>query len=63
MIVNDWETQKKYWTVEKIDKLSGKKYSITISTDKDAYPVERVREILEEIYPDSEIKSITDLTD
>ena len=61
--MNDWETQKKYWTVEKIDKLSGKKCSIMISTDKSAYPVERVREILEEIYPDSEIKSIADLTD
>jgi hypothetical protein len=56
------EAQKKYWTVAKKNKLSGKERSIKISTDKDCYPPERVREILEEIYPAFEIISITHLT-
>ena len=56
------EAQKKYWTVVKRDKLSGREQPIKISTDKDGYPVERVREILEEIYPAFEIISITHLT-
>ncbi len=56
------EAQKKYWTVMKRDKLSGREQQIMISTDKDEYPVERVREILEEIYPAFEIISITHLT-
>ena len=56
------EAQKKYWTVVKKNKLSGKERSIKISTDKDAYPPERVREILEEIYPAFEIILITHLT-
>jgi len=56
------EAQKKYWIVKKKNKLSGKEVSIKISTDKDSYPPERVREILEEIYPNFEIISISHLT-
>jgi hypothetical protein len=56
------EAQKKYWIVKKKNKLSEKEHSIKISTDKDCYPPERVREILEEVYPAFEIISIADLT-